>query len=180
MPYGFIGAVAAALLLWLGSSRHGRARVEHGSAIVEYGGAWRGVTIVFFLFPVAIAVLAMVSPPKPEERWFPLQIICGFLAIIVPLALEVFRRRLRIDQDALVSESPWTGSVRIPWDEVTAVSYQPAMCWYVIDSRGQGRMRVGMFMSGLETLAAALAERAARAPEIEAGVVRMRSGRELG
>ena len=41
-------------------------------------------------------------------------------------------------------------------------------------------MRVGMFMSGLETLAAALAERAGRAPEIEAGVLRMRSGRELG
>ncbi len=159
MPYEVIGLIVVGMIVLLMASRRGHARVEDRSAMVEYGWAMRGLSIVFLLFPVAIAVLALVSPPKAEDRWIPLYIILGFLALAVPVAIEVFRRRLRIEEDALVSVSPWTGQVRIPWGEVTAVSYQQSMSWYVIESRGRQRVRVAALMSGLETLAAKSSQR---------------------
>lgn len=180
VPYALIAPLVVGVLWWLMASRRGDARVDRGTAIVEYGRAMKGLTIVFLLFPLAIAVVAVVSPPKFEDRWIPLEIVVGFLAIAVPLALEVFRRRLRIEEDALVSESPWTGVVRVPWDEITAVSFQHSMSWYVIDSRGSRRIRVAALMSGLATLATALARRAASLPAIQAGIERMQSRRELG
>jgi hypothetical protein len=79
-----------------------------------------------------------------------------------------------------VSESPWTGRVRIPWADVTAVSYRPMMSCYLIGSRAGGCVRVAALMSGLETLAETLADRAPRLPEIQDGIERMASGRELG
>jgi hypothetical protein len=179
-PYEIITPIVIGVLWWLMASRRRDARVESGSAIVEYGRAMKGLTIVFLLFPVAIAVVAIVSPPKYEERWIPLELILGFLAIAVPLALEVFRRRLRLEEDVLISESPWTGVIRVPWSEITAVSYQQSMSWYVIDSRGSRRVRVASFMSGLGTLAAMLAKRTANVPAIQSGIGRMQARRELG
>ena len=106
--------------------------------------------------------------------------ILGFFALAVPFAAEVFRRRLRIEEDALVSESPWTGLVRVAWSDVTAVTYQQSMSWYAIDSRGNRRVRVGTLMSGLETLAAALAKHGGAVPAIQAAAERMRSRRPFG
>jgi hypothetical protein len=178
--YAIIVPIVIGVLWWLMASRRGDARVESGTAIVDYGRPMKGLTIVFLLFPLAIAVLSIVSPPKYQERWIPLQLILGFLAIALPLALEVFRRRLRLEEDVLVSESPWTGMIRVPWSEITSVSYQQSMSWYVIDSRGSRRVRVASFMSGLGTLAAMLAKRTANVPAIQSGLERMQARREVG
>jgi hypothetical protein len=180
VPYALVVPIVGAVLFWLIASRKAVARMEGGAAIVEYGRPVKGLSIVFLLFPVAIAVLALVSPPKYEDRWIPLELILGFFALAVPFAAEVFRRRLRIEEDALVSESPWTGLVRVAWSDVTAVTYQQSMSWYAIDSRGNRRVRVGTLMSGLETLAAALAKHGGAVPAIQAAVERMRSRRPFG
>ena len=179
-PYEIITPIVIGVLWWLMASRRGDARVVSGSAIIEYGRPMKGLAIVFLLFPVAIAILTIVSPPKYEDRWIPLQLILGFLALALPVALEVFRRRLRLEEDALVSESPWTGVIRVPWSETTAVTFKQSMSWYVIDSRGNRRVRVAALMSGLATLAAMLAKRTANVPAIQAGIERMQARRELG
>ena len=179
-PYLFVVPIVLGVLFWLMASRRPDARVERNVAIVEYGLAVKGLSIAFLLFPIGISVVAILSPPKPEERWIPLQLTVGFLLLAIPFAAEVFRRKLRIEDDALVSVSPWTGVVRVPWADVTSVSYQQSMSWYVIESRGKRRVRVGSLMSGLGTLASTLGRRAARAPAIQAGIERMQTRREFG
>lgn len=179
LPYVFVVPVVLGVLYWLMASRRADARVAGSSAILEYGYPVKGLAIASLLFPIGISIAAIVSPPKAEERWIPLQLTIGFLALAVPFAVEVFRRKLRIEEDALVSESPWTGVLRVPWADVTAVSYRQSMSWYVIESRGHRRVRVASLMSGLGTLAATLAKRAQGVPAIEAGVERMRARREL-
>lgn len=179
-PYLFVVPVVLGVLFWLMASRRPDARVDGNAAIVEYGLPVKGLSIVALLFPIGISLLALVSPPQPEERWIPLQLTAGFLVLAIPFAAEVFRRRLRIEEDALISQSPWTGVVRVPWADVTSVSYQQSMSWYVIESRGNRRIRVGSLMSGLGTLATTLSKRAVRAPAIQSGIERMQSRREFG
>ena len=136
-PYLFVIPIVLGVLFWLIAGRRPDARREGEAAIVEYGFPVKALAIVSLLFPIGISILAIFSPPKTEERWIPLQLTVGFLVLAIPFAGEVFRRRLRIEEDALVSESPWTGVVRVPWTDVIAVSYQQSMSWYVIETRGR-------------------------------------------
>ena len=96
-PYLFVVPIVLGVLFWLMASRRADARVEGEAAIVEYGLPVKGLAIASLLFPIGISILAIVSPPKPEERWIPLQLTVGFLLLAVPFAAEAFRRKLRIE-----------------------------------------------------------------------------------
>ena len=173
-----VGPITVAVLVFLLRSRTAEARVQAGQAVMEHTGLMRGLAVVFLLVPCAICLLAFVAPPKPEERWLPVYLIAGFLCLAIPIALEAYRRKLRVESDALVSESPWTGVRRIPWSEIARISYSASMSWYVIEDRGGNSVRVSAMMSGLQTLARALSERAPSATGAQA-TERMRSNRVL-
>lgn len=175
MPYALIAPLVVAVLVFLLRSRKAEARMEGTGAVLTHTGMMKGLGVVFLLFPCAICVLAFVFPPKPEERWLPVYLIAGFLCIAIPVALEAHRRRLRIEDRDLVSESPWTGVRRIPWSEITRVTYSASMSWYVIDARSLPSVRVSSLMSGLSTLGRAIAERSPAAAG-SPGTARLRSG----
>ena len=176
MLYAVIPPIVVAVLAFLLRSRTAEARLEAGRAVIAHTGVMKGLAVVFLLFPCALCVLAFVFPPKPDERWLPVYLIGGFLALAIPVALEAYRRRLHLEHDALVSESPWTGVRRLPWTEIAGVSYNAPMSWYVIQDRAGNAVRVSSMMSGLETLARAIKERAPAATGAEA-TERMRQKR---
>lgn len=153
-------AVVAVLSFLMGSRRDEAASSSEG-AVVGYGLAWKAVVGLLSGFPVFIVVLAYFNPPKdPAEWWLPYAIVGGFGAIIIPLWLEIFRRRVILGPGGITSHSPWTPLVTIAWGDVQQVTGNPSMQWWVIrDRRGQV-IRVSMYSSGVRTLAQRMNETA--------------------
>lgn len=136
------------------------ARTEGVSQVLDYGGIWRGMVKAFWLFPLAIGAVAVYSPPSAEERWYPLWIILGFSAILLPLTLEVLKRRIDLTDKTISQRSAWSAPVTIAWKDVRDVSLKLSAEVVVVPKSGK-TIRVSAFLSGMETFAEVLEKRLA-------------------
>lgn len=155
MPWAHLlvaAAVIGTFTLLLRSASREAAR-EGGRRVLTYGPAWRWLSRGLWLAPVGFAVLALFIPAKPGEWWIPLALVGGFVALLVPLTLEVERRRIELGEDAIVSRSPWRGPVRMSWAEIGAVAWRAVANELELRSRAGGRLRVSVWLSGTGTLA---------------------------
>jgi hypothetical protein len=155
------------------------AAVEGDRRVLTYGILWRFFARWLWLFPIVIAVIAVVSPPTGEDRWIPLWLILGFSALQLPLTLEVFRRRVELTRDFLTVTSPWTGTARVRWVDVSAVAWK-ASGNLEVRSRTGKRVRVSAWLSGKDTLADELALRAPGAEGLQSAVAAFRAYGRLG
>jgi hypothetical protein len=140
-----------------------KARRVGVSQVLDYGPVWRGLARVCWLFPVAIGLISLYSPPSPEERWIPLWIIVGFCALLVPLTLEVFQRKIELTDQGLAQQSAWSKPVKIAWKDVRDVVWKLSM-EVEIQPRSGRRIRVNAWLSGMETFAEVLEKRLAHLP----------------
>jgi hypothetical protein len=156
------GILPPTILAWLALSR-GKAKVDAvGTAVLAYPAAWKVLIGILMLAPIGIAVLAMFEPPRADQWWIPWAMIGGFFGLILPLAAEVFFRVVEVGTEGLLSRSPWTGRVSVPWEMVTAVAWSEAMQWFVVKCGDGRKIRVSWYLSGLDELRRALETHAPR------------------
>lgn len=158
--------VVGVLTLLVHTSRAEAQRDEHGF-VLGYSGVWKGLVKLLYLFPATVAVVCLVSPPKPEEWWMPYAIIGGFLALHVPMTLDVFRRQVRVDAQGIHSSSPWGAPVFMAWKDITEVHWKAAAGDVEFRSSRGERLSVPLLLSGLGTLAKAMAEHLPHVPSAQ-------------
>jgi hypothetical protein len=161
-----IAAVVPLVLTWLLRSRTAATVRADGTIVLSYPRLWRGLVSFFALVPPAIAVLALVSPPKPDEAWIPGAIALGFAALIAPLGWEVFRFRLEAGPNSIVCFSPWRGRLELAWSDATVMTFNPSTMLYVVRGRTGGTIRVPHYASGIEEFKTMVAERGVGVTEI--------------
>lgn len=144
--------VGCAILLWRSRPSAVAAPPPH---VLEYSLAWRlGTTISAVLIPSAWAIerwIAGASRLVPSAFLFSAAALLG-------AALETWRVRIRVDEDALTSRSPWRPTRRISWDEVVRVRWSHFMQAWSIES-ASARVWASASLEGVSMLAGALLSR---------------------
>jgi hypothetical protein len=146
-------AVVMATLAILASSAKAEAAIEGESRVLQYSSVWKGLVRLLWAFPVVITLIAMISPPKAEDKWIPLQLVVGFSALMLPLTLEVFKRRLEFTQGSISSRSPWSQPVSVAWDEIAAASWNSLTSQVELKTTRGQKLVVSQMISGRESLA---------------------------
>jgi hypothetical protein len=155
------------------------ARRQGVGHVLEYNPVLKIMTQVFWLFPVGLGLAAILSPPSAEERWLPAQIGAGFFALLIPLTLEIFQRRIELTDQAISQLSPWSKPVRIAWKDVREVSWKIISNEVVIQPKGGRTIRVNAWLSGMETFAQAMEKRLASVPSMPGVVASLRKHMEI-
>ena len=163
--------VAVLTLLIVTSNRH--AAVENDVWVLEYSPLWRGLVKALWLFPMAIAVIAIVSPPNKGEGWIVFAIIFGFTAINLPLSLEVSRRRIELAENHITQHSAWSKPVTIAWQDVREVVWKLSDEIHLRSKRG-AVVNISRYLSGMATAADEFEQRMPHVPGIDKIVERMR------
>jgi hypothetical protein len=154
---GLAAAATAIALGYLIRTVRPRARREGEAAVVEYGRPMQLIVVVFWLSVAGGAVAATFV--EPADRVVVFSIVACFLLLVLVLHLECFHVRIRFDGQGLRTSSPWRARRVIPWDAITGVTFSQMAQWYVIATRGQGRVRLHLYLSGLESLLTELRNR---------------------
>lgn len=176
---GLVIPLVIGVLFVLFRSASREATVEGDRRILAYSGVWRFFGRWLWLFPIAVAVIAVVSPPTRKDRWLPLWLILGFSAVQLALTLEVFKRRVELTRDFVTVTSPWTGTARLRWEDITAVAWKASGNLELRDRTGRG-VRVSALLSGKDSLADELKLRAPGAEGLEKAVAAFRAYGLLG
>ena len=154
-----LAALFAELFSWLHRRAPRVARREGVAHVLDYNPALKIITRVFWLFPIGLGLAAILSPPGADERWYPAYIGGGFFALLIPLSLEIFQRRIELTDQAISQFSPWSKPIKIAWKDVRDVAWKWASNEVVIQPKGGRTIRVNAWLSGMETFAQAMEKR---------------------
>jgi len=145
-----------------------QARDEGCVMVVEYGRPLRVFVIVGWVFVAALSVAAAIvwsSDPRCEG----VMAIgsAGFFFLLVLIChLEFFHVAMRYDVEGLSLSSPWRRDRQIPWSAVTEVRFSQVLQWYEISTTGFGKVRLHLYLSGLQSLLDELVSRGIPIPSI--------------
>lgn len=142
--------------------------------VMTYNKVWKQVVGAFWLFPVVIAIVALIFPPDAGERWIPPAIIAGACALNLAMTLEVFRRRIELDESGISQQSAWSQPLTIAWKDVRNVAWRWTSEVEVQAARGR-KVRVSLYLTGMVTFAEALKSRLGHLPCVAAIVTRIRT-----
>ena len=168
-------ALFEALFSWVHRQAPREARRQGVGHVLDYNPVLKIMTQVFWLFPIVLGLVAILSPPSAEERWVPAEIGAGFFALLIPLTLEVFQRRIELTDQAISQISPWSKPVRIAWKDVRDVSWKRVSNEVVIQPKSGRTIRVNAWLSGMETFAQVLEKRLAPLPSMPRVVAALRA-----
>ena len=143
------------VLSLLTGSRQAEAPRSGQGFVMGYSTMWKRLTQLLFIAPVGIAIACVISPPKPEEWWLPYAIVGGFLAMLVPLAVEVFRHTVRVDDTGVHNFSAFGAPVFLAWKDIADVGFTMSSEVELRSRQGQ-RIRISLFLSGLGSLSEAM------------------------
>jgi hypothetical protein len=141
--------VTGLVLGWLLRSVRREARLDSGKHVLEYGTAMRWSAAFFAVICVGLAVTSLFVPF--DVRIEVMLMAVFFTALTLPLLLEFFRVRIVFDDESIHCFSPWRSSRCIPWLAVTARHFSRAAQWHVIETTGYGRIRLHIYLSGIQT-----------------------------
>jgi hypothetical protein len=169
MVVGLISALAAVTVSifmgWLLNQRGGEARQQRDRRIIEYGTGHRRAVVIMWLV-VALMLGALSFVPDYQDWRFIGGLAAFFGGLLALLSLETFIVCIEFDSDGLHTRSPWRWQRHIGWNdiiEVTHSRFEPPWC---IHTRGQGKVRLSMHLSGLESLWSELRRRGHQVPSI--------------
>lgn len=147
------GAVAAAIVLplILRTVRSATREVD-GELILEYARPMKLLVGIFWACWLGFAVAALFAPPK--DRIMALTVVAGFLLLVVPLHMEFFKVRIAFDSNGINTRSPWRAARSIPWSVVERAWFSQAMQWYVVQTKELGRIRLHVYLSGVQSFLA--------------------------
>ena len=155
---GVAGAIAAAIALpWIVRTVRPSAATIGGKGVLEYGRPMKVMAVIFWIGWMGFLVAALFAPTK--DRVIAFTVVCGFLLLIVSLHLEFFGVRVTFDDVGIRTRSPWRPKREIPWSATNRVWFSQALQWYVVQTVGYGRIRLHIYLSGIESLLSELEAR---------------------
>jgi hypothetical protein len=149
----YIGPALVALLVplilgWLLRSASAKAKKINGIAWLNYG-----VTLkIFTLFFVGIVagLVAIWFNVEPKDK-IPLLFLIGlFGGLTLPMAIEFCLVRIGFDENGIYCYSGWRPKRTIDWTAIESVEFSQSMQWWVLRTKGAGKIRVSVLLSGLQ------------------------------
>jgi len=172
-----ITTIAFWLIVHLFAPGKKRVESEGGELLLTYKPMFKWVIRACWLFPVVVAVVAMIDPPNKGEGWIVFAIIIGYSAIALPTAMELERRRIVLNDQGISQESAWSKPLSIAWKDVREVKVN-ANGVVVVSKRGH-KVNVSLYLEGVEeSLADALEEHLPTLASTPKVVARIRGMRE--
>jgi hypothetical protein len=124
-----------------------------GVAHLRYGLVFRAVCLALLVVPTAgFSALAWANPAQTKGdalAWLGLQAF--FVLLGVPLVLEAFGVRHRVDRWGIQYRTPWTGQRKIPWEDMRAITWSESGKWWVITTYDGARARLPELLDGVDT-----------------------------
>lgn len=146
------GAAAFAVLSWLLAARKPVMRSSsEAEFILRYGLAWRAVVWVLLVLPPAgLLALGLFAGVPKDQIHIPFLMAGGFLALSVPLSIEVFGISHRVGPDGIERGSPWRRArASLAWKDLRTVRWNEGAKWFVLEAADGTRMRVSPYLDGL-------------------------------
>lgn len=152
---GGVAAVAVIGLLLRGTRPD--AKVAAGAAALAYGRPLKLlVGLLWFVWPglTLAVILDAADDPVPA-----ILVVPGFLAAVLAMHAEFFGVRILYDGYGIRTRSPWRRARFVPWESVVQARYSGDMMWYVLETEGRGRVRLHLFLNGVDSLLSELERR---------------------
>lgn len=148
-------AVVPIVLSFLLRSAHKESIAFVGSRSVGYTKAMRVFAVLGWGLPVLVSVLVGLTAKDARILTAVLAAV-PFVALILPLYLEVFWVSITWDDANIYTRSPWRRRRTIPFSAVKSCDYSTSMQWYRIHTDGYGIVRLHSLMRGIPDLLRAL------------------------
>lgn len=125
--------------------------------VLRYNRATRVLAVIGWpLWLVLLVVLLLRSDQAPLVAVAELGLL--FL-LILAVSLEFFIVRIAYDVNGIYTQSPWRPPRAISWVDVERAWFSSLMQWYVIETRAHGRVRLHVYVNGIESLLGELESR---------------------
>jgi hypothetical protein len=129
------------------------ASVDGNERVLTYGRPLKILTWVFWLFWIGLVGLALFMPKKePQDGLIAISLVIVFFAMIAVLHVELVGVRIVYDEAGVRTQSPWRHRREIPWSAMRRVSFSQAAQWHVVETSGHGRIRLHVYLNGIESL----------------------------
>jgi hypothetical protein len=153
--------VMSAVMAWMAKSRlQPRGKVPAGEMV--YPASMLIIALVCVVVFAAITVLSWVYP-APNFAVFVTLFFAGFTLLGVPLVVEYFRVRFRLELDGLRYQTLFGRRGVLPWSQVTAIRFSPTAKWFRLAGQQGEVIRVSAMMIRLPEFAEVLLQRAGHA-----------------
>ncbi len=150
------------LVLFILASRSQASRDDHGNYILNYPWPMKTIGAIFlFLGVVGTFFILKVEPPVPSENYNEkviLGLTCFFFFVLLPLllCLEFFLVKYLVNNEKIVSNTPWSRKKTLYWKDINFLSYSPNLKWFVIRNNKSETVRVGGMVAGINVLLEAM------------------------
>ncbi len=144
-------AIVPIVLGWLLKSAQAESLANAGQRVVAYPKAMRVFVVLGWIATVGIAIFAGFTAKNADIK-NAAAIVGLFIALILPLHLEVFGVLITWDDSFIYTRSPWRKARKIPFSAVRSCDYSNAMQWYRIHTDGHGTIRLHQLARGIPEL----------------------------
>ena len=124
-----------------------------GNLIFRYSMPFRWIAAILgFGMPILVTLMLISRPPATEgdtRAFFDLYLLS--VAISFPLVWESARMHVTARADGLESVSAWLGRKFIRWEDISEVSFSPAMYWFTVRANDGRSFRVSFFIAGISS-----------------------------
>jgi len=148
-------AVVPFVLGWLLKSSQAETLAQAGNRTVSYPKALKVFVILGWIATVGIAIFAGLTAKNADVK-NAAAIVGLFIALVLPLHLEVYGVQISWDDTHIHTRSPWRRYRKIRFSAVRSCDYSNGMQWYRIRTDGHGIIRLHQLTRGIPDLLAAL------------------------
>ena len=145
---GVIANAAIGLVYtWINAKTDRTVLSDKGQVVVRYSIAARWFSIGLLVVPqLGLLLLALTVPVEEGDRWIPMAMSAGFIALGILIAVEFFGLHHRISVEGLHRGSAWRfNSLWMPWDSVHTLGFSSAFQAFVLTNQKGKVIRVPAF-----------------------------------
>jgi hypothetical protein len=143
-------ALTPMVIRWLLSRSKGSAERDGDAYVLRYGRGWATFIIVTGVLVVGLFVVLTFAVEGARAMTAS---IGALLAALFGFGIvDILKVAHRVDENGFERRTPWSPVVRIPWDEIVYVRYEPTARIFM-RARTGAKLRVSVYLSGLGALA---------------------------
>jgi hypothetical protein len=152
---GVIGALLTGVILSWASRSASSARTD---GLLRYSGRMRAVAVG--LLGIALFIGYGALHASPDQRLIAGVVGMTALTCGIWFVVEAFSFRGRVTETHLVVRSSWRGVREVPWEAVEGYSFSDLNQWHVLHTRGYGKVRLSVYLEGVDQVAEQLERQA--------------------
>ena len=134
-----------------------KAKRINGVAWLDYGVRFKSFTLLFVGLVAGLVVIWFNI--EAEDKTALVFLIALFGGLTLPMVIEFFLVRIGFDENGIYCYSGWRPKRTIAWTAVESVKFSESLQWWVLDTKGAGKIRASVFLSGLQEFLAELEKR---------------------